>query len=242
MGKHQSRWGYFWSSLGGAMLGALIVGVLLVSMIPAVAGSGDPMVLGTQNRSGRSTWLTSRGPSVMKLNNVAGGPVLDLRNGGGAAPIMVDSDRRVTRLNADEVDGRHARDLIRVAYDSTDDAADANGAAATVTIEAPRRGLLVMSGGIDAAGGLYNAYYCRLKVDGILVAGTEMVSTVNDAGLDHTSNNSENCFTTGVQPVAAGSYEVTLDIYLWTTATFSDASLWAMYVPFDGTGNPPTIP
>ena len=116
MSKHPTRRGYFLSSLGGAVLGALLVGVLLVSMIPATAASGDRLVLGAVNRSGRSTWLTSRGPSVMNLNNAAGGVVLDLRNGGGAAPIMVDSDRRVPRFNADEVDGLHARDHVRRAH------------------------------------------------------------------------------------------------------------------------------
>jgi len=239
MGKHATRRGYFWSSLGGAILGALLVGVLLVSMLPATASIGDRLVLGASNRSGRSTWLTSKGPSVLKLNNSAGNPVLDLRNGGTAAPLVVDSDRRVPGFNADKVDGRHARDLIRVAYDSTSNAPNANGAAATVTIEAPQSGLLVMSGTIDALGDDYDKYQCQLKVDGTLVLGTPMVSIVHDAGGAATVNNSENCSTTGVYPVAAGSYDITLDIDGRDTVVFGNASLWAMYVPFDGTGATP---
>jgi len=241
MGKHPTRRGYFLTAMTGSLIG-LLVGALLVSVIPAVAGNGDPMVLGARNRAGRSTWLASQGPSVLKLNNTAGGVVLDLRNGGGAAPMAVDSDRRVARFNADEVDGRHARDLIRVAYGSTDDAADADGAAVTVTISAPRPGLLVMSGAIDAYGNTYDAYRCRLKVDDTTVTDTQMTSVVHNAGGAHTNNASEDCSTTGVQPVAAGSYDVTLDITDWNTLAFYNASLWAMYVPFDGNGNPPDIP
>jgi hypothetical protein len=233
MGKHPTRRGYFLAALAGG-----VVAALLLSVIPAVAASGDRLVLGAQNRSGRSTWLTSRGTSVLKLNNTGGNPALDLRVERGVPPLQVNSTKRVVDLNADRIDGLDARDLIRVGYDSTDEVDDANGAAATVTISAPRRGLLVMSGTIDAAGNSHDLYICRLMVDGYLVIGTEMQSVVHAAG-GTTINNSENCSTTGVQPVAAGSHQVTFDIVGWDAAVLHDASLWAMYVPFDHNGNPP---
>jgi hypothetical protein len=243
MGTHATRRGYFLSSLGGAVLGAVLTAMLLMSVLPVEAATGDDLVLGRANRAAKSTRLASRGPSVMKLTNTAGGALLDLRNGGAAAPMLVDSNRRVFRFNADEVDGRDANELIRVAYDATTDATDGNGAIATATIDVPRRGLLVMSGTVDASGTppSYDLYTCRLTVDGNVVAGTEMHSIIHGFS-GHTANNSENCATTGVHPVAAGSRQVTLEIAYWNGAVLNDASLWAMYVPFGHTGSPPAVP
>jgi len=241
MGKYPTRRGYFLTAMTGSLIG-LLVGALLVSVIPAVGRTGDPMVLGTSNRAGRSTWLASRGPSTLKLNNTAGNVALDLRVQPGTAPLAVNSNRRVVGLNADRVDGLHAAELVRVGYGSTADAADTNGAAATATITAPRPGLLVMSGTIEASGIPSDGYFCRLKVDGTEVTGTVMASTLGSAGGDHTNNADENCATTGVYPVDAGQHTVTFHISSQNTAFFGGASVWALYVPFDGTGNPPSIP
>ena len=237
MGKHPTRRGYFLAAMAGG-----VVAALLVSMIPAVAANGDRLVLGAANRAGRSTWLVSRGPSTLKLNNSAGNVALDLRVQPGAAPMAVNSNRRVVGLNADRIDGYHAAELVRVGYGSTADAADTNGAAATATITAPGPGLLVMSGTIEASGLPSDGYFCRLKVDGTEVTGTVMASTLHSAGGDHTNNADENCATTGVYPVDAGQHAVTFHISSQNTAFFGGASVWALYVPFDGTGNPPTIP
>ena len=62
---------------------------------------------------------------------------------------------------------------------------------------------------------------------------------VHGPGGDHTSNSEENCSTTGVQQVTAGSHTVTLTIINRATAGFSRATVWALYVPFDGQGNTP---
>lgn len=240
MQTHPTRRGYFLSSLGGAVLGALLVAILLIGMLPAAGKTGDPLVLGAANRSGRSTWLTSGGPAVMKLNNSAGNPVLDLRNGGGSAPLAVDSRQLVSEFNADRLDGRHARDLIRVGYDMTTDASDGDGPAVQVPITAPRRGFLVATAAIDVSGNTYDLYTCQLTVDGEVVAGTEMHSAVH-ALSGHTANHSENCVTTGVLPVAAGSHVVGLDIANWDSASLNEASLWAMYLPFDDSGQAPDL-
>jgi len=78
------------------------------------------MVVGVANRSGRSTWLASRGPSVLKLNNTAGNPALGLRNGGGSAPLLVDSSIVVTGLNADQLDGQDSTAFLGAAAKATD--------------------------------------------------------------------------------------------------------------------------
>ncbi len=59
-------------------------------------------------------------------------------------------------------------------------------------------------------------------------------------GGDHTSNAEENCSTTGVQQVTGGSnLVVVLTISNRDTVLFNDATVWALYVPFDGQGNTP---
>jgi hypothetical protein len=233
MSKHPSRRGYFFTAMMGSLIG-LLAGVLLVGMVPAAAGNGDNLILGASNKAGRSTWLTSRGPSVLKLNNTAGNPVLDLRNGGAAAPLTVDSRKRVVNLSADRLDGRHARDLIRVGYDSTDDAADRNGYAAATSITAPRAGYLVISGSVAARFAGTNDYLgCHLTVDDSQVTGTRSIVRLNTDHLD------ELCSSTGVQAVDAGAYTVALNVVEWHTAALHGATVWVLYVPFDGAGAAP---
>lgn len=61
----------------------------------ALAGNGDPFRLGRPNTAS----------NVTKLIKSGAGPALDLSVDRGA-PLKVDSDERVTDLNADEVDGQ----------------------------------------------------------------------------------------------------------------------------------------
>ena len=49
----------------------------------------------------------------------------------------------------------------------------------------------------------------------------------------------ENCSTTGVHQVTAGTHTFALTIGSRNTVTFFGASLWALFVPFDGNGNRP---
>jgi hypothetical protein len=107
-----TRRGYILTALAGVVAGALLISGLVMTVIPAEAESGDTMIVGESNRAGRSTWLASRGPSVLKLNNTAGNPALDLRNSGGSAPLLVDSSVVVAGLNADLLDGQTATDFL----------------------------------------------------------------------------------------------------------------------------------
>jgi hypothetical protein len=92
----------------------------------------------------------------------------------------------------------------------------------------------------DASGQINNSYSCAPIVDGGTVAGTFRQSQVNFAGPGHTFNNRENCSTTGVHQVTAGTHKVTLTISGVNPATtFGSASVWALFVPFDGNGNRP---
>lgn len=97
----RDRRGQFRSALTG-----LVIGVLVMASVPVVAKNGDPLVLGASNKAGRSTWLASRGPSVLKLTNTGGNPALHLKTAAGVAPMTVESDALVQSLNADLLDGR----------------------------------------------------------------------------------------------------------------------------------------
>jgi hypothetical protein len=237
------------SGLAGGVIAALVF-----TMLPVTAATGDNMVVGEANRSGRSTWLTSRGPSVMKLNNTGGNPVLDLRNGGAAAPLVVDSNRRVTSLNVDRVDSLHANQLVRVAHAETDQVIDtavfgdgSNGTLLSTKIQAPTPGLLFIVGGTDAwvpdsdpSGDMFR---CMLRVNKTYVTGTGRDTRPAYIDSSHTSNMEDNCSTNGVQEVPAGSHTVDLYVEGRNTAApqadFWDASLQVLFVPFGANGGMP---
>jgi hypothetical protein len=132
--------------------------------------------------------------------------------------------------NADKVDGRDANQLLRVASGQTDDAPNQNGAIVSATISAPTAGWLIITGGVDAGG--TDAFTCFLTV-----GENQVVGSVRFAG-NEAQATEENCETTGVHQVAAGDHTIALQIGAQATALFGNASLWALFVPFDSEGNP----
>ena len=229
-----------------SVLVAIAVAVPVVAQVVqprVVVANGDPIQAGVVNKTDSRTALRSASNgSTLQLQNTSGATALDLRTKAGVPPLKVNRATRVPRLNADRVDGKHANQLIRAAFGSTEDAADDDGDAVTTTITAPAAGILVMSGSIEsfADEGQEDFFSCRLTVGGSVVTGTERDSKVHDSGADHTSNNEENCSTDGAQVVAAGTHNVALNINNQDTAQFEAASVWVIWVPFDGTGAVPT--
>ena len=149
-----------------------------------------------------------------------------------------------TAVDADQVDGYSANEMTRVAYFSTDNAADSNGIAVATSITIPKDGWLILNGSIDGAAFAFGApndeYNCSLTVNGAIVEGTDRASNINAPGGTHTNNGQENCSTTGVHPVTGGTtVNIALEITHRTTVEFRAASVWALYVPFDGQGNTP---
>ena len=132
-----------------------------------------------------------------------------------------------------------ANQLLRVAFGSTNDAPNDNGFMVSATITAPQAGWLVLSGSVDGHGVINDNYRCHLVVDLVQVAGTFRSSVVDTAGASHTNNTEGNCSTTGVQQVTAGTHKVALTIRDRDTVDFRNASVWALFVPFDGEGNKP---
>jgi hypothetical protein len=79
----------------------LVVGVDYVTF----AANGDSLILGHLNAANDTTVLTKHGP----------GPALRLNSAGPGSPALaVDSKAKVAKLNADMVDGKHARALLQV--------------------------------------------------------------------------------------------------------------------------------
>lgn len=231
--------GFVLGATGGTLLIGILIGALVVGSLPVGAAVGDAAILGAVNNSGghETTFRGHGGDGVLKIRNTTKNPALDLRVDGNAAPMVLDSTRRVKKLNADRVDGFQANQLVRASFASTPNVVDANGAAVSATIEAPRPGILVMGGSIEAFGTTYDSWGCRLKVDGVTVGGTSMFSSTNDQGGDHTRNYNEDCSVDGAQVVGAGTHSVDLDVYLRNSVGLFEAAVWVIYVPFDGFGS-----
>jgi hypothetical protein len=228
----RARWTGFVSGLVGVLVGAL-----LVAAFPAGASNGDPMLLGKKNNALRITKLIGRRGMEIRAGR-AGNPAINLYSQPGTPPMSVNRDVMVENLNADLLDGFDADGLIRVAFDDTNDANDADGDLVTASLTAPSDGYLVMAGSVDVDGSAFDFLLCELQVDGTKVDGSTMIVTV-DTGVDQTNNSEENCSTTGAAEVADGPHDVTLTVAQRDgTTVFDNASVWALFVPFGGDGTP----
>ncbi len=177
----------------------------------------------------------TRGEMAVLMKRLSENEIVD-----AATAVNADhADNATNADNAETLDGFSANQLLRVAFGSTDNAPEFNGNVVPGTITAPQAGWLILSGSINGTGSSLDTYQCHLTVDGGEVAGTERQSQVDDAGGDHTENRSENCSTTGVHHVTAGTHTFALTISQWDTVFFAKASVWALFVPFDGNGNTP---
>lgn len=86
------------------VIAALSVTALAVVGMDAAtyAGTGDSLLLGKfNNKTNRTT----------HIHNTGNGPALSLHARGNRPALAVDSNRKINRLNADRVDGKHAAGL-----------------------------------------------------------------------------------------------------------------------------------
>jgi hypothetical protein len=215
---------HFRSALLGAVIGALIIGVLT----PVGAAVGDYVRVGKLNQGkATTTFANPTGPAV-KLAGDKSGP-----------SFKVNSRRRINRLNADRVDGRHADQIIRMVDNTTHDAADTNGNILSATIQVPKAGFLLTYGSVDGFGNAWDYYTCRIKVDAKVVTNSQRDATVHYQGVYHTDNREEDCAATGAIQVGPGSHTVHLNMGDVQTVSLGAASVWALYVPFDFSGSAP---
>jgi hypothetical protein len=92
------------------------------------AANGDSLILGHLNQANATTVLTKHGP----------GPALRLNSGGPGSPALaVDSKAKVAKLNADMVDGKHAKALLQVRNVGRVFTTGATGGTGQVTFDIP---------------------------------------------------------------------------------------------------------
>ena len=228
--------GHFRSALAGALVGGLMMAAL-----PALAAAvGDPFLLGrTNTMDTRTTLQGAPATSLRVVNEAAAGLALDLQVKPGNPALAVNTSSRIPRLNADYLDGRHASSLVRAAVASTANAPNADGEILTVEVEAPTPGMLLMEASVDVFGVTHDAFNCVLSLDGAWVTGTWRSIVVHDrTGFGEVDNGSENCATDGGTTVTAGTHTIAFEINALDAVTtgLGEAALWALFVPFDGSG------
>jgi hypothetical protein len=134
---------------GKYILLAVVAALTLATASVAVAGSGVGGVfnLGQTNTVNAITKLVGSvtGASLVVDNNSTGTGVtaLDLQVEPGKTPMKVNSTTKVANLNSDQVDGKGANALLRVAsFTGASPLATgtSNGTVATTTINAPASG------------------------------------------------------------------------------------------------------
>src|SRR5918995_4099126 len=94
---------------------AVILGLLFGVAATALAGTGVGATfnLGQANTVDKiSSLIGSATSAMLKIDNNGAGPALALQVEPGKQPMMVNSERKVARLNADKVDGQEAATLL----------------------------------------------------------------------------------------------------------------------------------
>src|SRR3712207_1869327 len=144
---------------------AVILALVLGMASTALGADGKPFLLGDSNVATKVSTLVKSGA----------GPALDLRVDSGA-PLKVNSQTKVAKLNADRVDSMSANGLVRVASASADQAlAGGSGDVLSTSIVAPSSGFLVMNASTDVAASGDDLVVCALEIDGEDIASTGRV-------------------------------------------------------------------
>jgi hypothetical protein len=225
---------------------ALVLALLFGVASTALGANGGNFILGSLNNTATAitklTGTVGGGPALQVSNpsTATGSTALDLQVATGKAPMKVNRTTKVTNLNSDQVDGKSAANLIRVASFSGESplTTGIGGTVATTTINAPSPGFLVIDAGVEnwnfVASGVVR---CHIRVDNVFAHGSQRFIEHNVAG----GNRDENCSTNTVVPVPAGTHTVDLLGTADSSGTnWGETALSAIYVPFNGTGASPS--
>ena len=232
--------------ISGALVGGVGAAVVMATGA-AFAGSGVGGVfnLGRSNSVNATTTLTGS----------VGGPQLSVRNGSGSSsaageritveagkpPIVVTGSHAVSpHLNADQVDGRHADALNRAASTQGYNFfpfIDSSSTIATLTLDVPKDGFVVLSGNSTAAASV--GCDCNAIVwfhDS--VTNTDTAPQLTNIRSDRVGEPS----ITVTVPATAGTHTYTLQGGYYDlsntggTADFYNVGATAQLVPFNATG------
>jgi hypothetical protein len=213
--------------------------------IKAKATSGPVAVNATASRNAVKIKVDA-GQSPITVNATAGTAEnlsADLLDGMDSSAFLGAGAQAV---DSDQVDGRDADGLVRVAFERSGDLPDGDdggtftsgfGSVLPVTITAPTAGWLVITGAIDAFNtSANNTYSCRILLDEMVVTGSLMSSQLDGGSA---VNDGEDCTTHAVEEVAAGDHDVALSLAsVASTTDFLDGTLSVLFIPFDGVGTP----
>lgn len=219
------RMGKTWIPFASALMGAVIGGLVVASLSPAGAATGDPVLAGMTN--------SANAPTV--LAGLSGAVPLGLQSARGVPPMQVNSTARVARLNADRVDNYHADGLARVAFCADDDAPDGADYACSMEITAPSNGYLVMSGSADVWRSTDGAdlAHCEFALD-----GEEVIGSTRDFDIRMPGNQESDCGTDAAAAVAAGSHTVVFQLHSIGSATnLLEVGAYVIFIPFGGDGS-----
>ncbi|HEX9643211.1 MAG TPA: hypothetical protein VGC11_04335 [Acidimicrobiia bacterium] len=226
-----------------AIVGGLVVGAMLLAAPPAVSALAS-LVLGETNTANSRTTLTGRVKTTnLRIENKHNaGSAVALSVKPGNPPMKVDSSTKVQGLHADKLDGLSAHQLVRVAHDETDDA-ETDGNVLTVSIKAPVDGFVFISGGVngDQVEPGAGPMYCRFSLDGQVINASERLITHRSIPGDPASIGLYSyCQSSVTVPVSSGAHTVRLN---WQSGASlpapGEASLTAVFIPFDGNGKRP---
>lgn len=139
-------------------------------------------------------------------------------------------------VDAGELEGLNAGELLRVAS-ATKTSISPEGDIVTADIVAPKPGWLIISGNLHARDVVNRLFQCLIRVDGLSVNGSNQEEQIVG------TNQRTTCGTTTVKQVDAGQHTVALfagPVFGGQDPPqFFNATVWALYVPFDGNGNTP---
>lgn len=152
------------------------------------------------------------------------------------ADHAVTADHATTAGDAATLNGLEASQLMpRAAFNASSDLPNQDTNLET-TITAPGPGVLVVTGAVEAynVSGGSDVYDCYLSINGAQVVGTRMIARMGP------NNNDEDCTTSGAANVPAGTHTVALEVVSVGNTALVEASVTAIWVPLDGSGEPPT--
>jgi len=209
--------GNFFSALAGGLIAVMLLGAL-----PAVAGTGDNLVLGSKNTSRRVTKVTTKNGFLFRSTKV-GVPAATFESVAGP-PIAVNSNWWVEHLNADYVDGWSSYELRSDwGWYTNDSIADNVDLSAGLMVQIPfGGGGILMSGSVDFLNNTANADWirCYFTVNGSVIAGSDMEVWAQPGQY-------ATCSTDTAFQGPAGTYNVKFETFgMWLGGLEADDGSW----------------
>ena len=219
--------------VGLAIMLALVLGAATTAL--AGTGVGAPSNLGKINTVNAVSKMVGSvaGPSLSIDNNStnATATALDLQVEPGKTPMKVNSGTKISNINVDQVDGRSANQLTRVAFAQNSPRRTERDTTLETSITAPTAGFLLINATTNVTQNGSNVIGL-ISVDG----------SFDDPSLKDLSVDDKEIFTTEtLVPVEAGNHTVSFKAFSSIdTTVYEGTTLSALFVPFGADGELPS--